>query len=203
MKEKEQGRIILGLEEFQQELRYGKYCSFKSLAKTANDKQSIYLHFWKWPTRVHTFQDTRTFQLSCRTFSETIFGILGRCWAVTASQRKTDGGWRPFLLGDACLQPPLVFTGTAVTPRWCTSWARWSHGTWPTTLRGVRWKVTPHLPTCTSCTRTTCSCGGSSTPNTWCRRCSGRMGTPLSTAASLRRARRQVAISPPRDLKRL
>lgn len=125
-------------------------------------------------------------------FSETIFGILGRCWAVTASQRKTDGGWRPFLLGDACLQPPLVFTGTAATPRWCTSWARWSPGTWPTTLRGARWKVTPRLPTCTSCTRTTCSCGGSSTPNTRCRCCSGRTGTPLSTAASLRTARRQV-----------
>lgn len=82
------------------------------------------------------------------------------------------------------LSPGCVFPGTAVTPRWCTSWVRWSHGTTPMTLRGARSAVTPCPLACASCTRTTCSCGGSCTPNLCCLCCSRPTGTLLSAAAS-------------------
>lgn len=76
-----------------------------------------------------------------------------------------------------------VSTGTAMTPRWCTSWVRWSHGTLHTTLRGEKWRVAPHRPTCTRCTPITCFCGGSCTPDLCYRYCRKHTGTPLSTAA--------------------
>lgn len=88
-----------------------------------------------------------------------------------------------FLLSDI-LFTCCVFTGTAMTPRWCTSWVRWSRGTTRTTLRGARSKATPCPLTCASCTPTTCSCGGSCTPNLWCLYCSRPTGTLLSAAAS-------------------
>lgn len=153
-----------------------------------------------WQTCVHTVQAAPTFQWSRHVFSETILGMFSHCWAVTASNRnQMEAGISSlafFCVFFFSFQLLLLFTGTAVTPRWCTSWERWSRGTWPTTLRGAKWKVTPRLLTCTSCTRTTCSCGGSFTPKTCCRCCRGLTGTRLSTAASLTRARKWVVIAP-------
>ena len=79
--------------------------------------------------------------------------------------------------------------GTAVTPKSCTSWARWSRGVTPTTLRAARSEVTRCPRTSASCTPTTCSCGGSCTPTPCCPCCSGPTGTLPSTAAAWRRTR--------------
>lgn len=90
---------------------------------------------------------------------------------------------------SSLLTPSLPSAGTAVTPKSCTSWARWSRGVTPTTLRAARSEVTRCPPTSGSCTPTTCSCGGSCTPSRCCLCCSGPTGTLPSAAAAWRRAR--------------